>query len=314
MENRDYLSQLGFLSFVTRLKRVSDSMIHDGRRLYKELGMDIEPNWYVIFKLLEEEGELTVTEIAERIGFSHPSVITIVNKMVNKGYLVANQCSRDSRRRLLILSEKAKREMPKFESVWNAGIAGLKNMLGDTDALAFLDLIESRIGEAGFKRRTIETLNRQGKVKIHEYKPKFGKDFARLNYEWISEMYEIEDHDREQLDHPEDYIIKPGGQILMAEVDGEMVGTVALIECDGDSYELAKMAVTSEFRGLNIGRKLMLECIEYSKKVGKKRIILESNTRNIPAIKLYRKFGFKEIPLDPDTPYERANIRMELKL
>ena len=60
-------------------------------RLYKELGMEIEPNWYVIFRLLQKHGELTVMEIADKIGFAHPSVISIVNKMIKANYLEENK-------------------------------------------------------------------------------------------------------------------------------------------------------------------------------------------------------------------------------
>src|ERR1044071_7763645 len=129
MEDVDFLRELGTISFVTRLKRVSDAMLHDGRRVYKHLGHDIEPNWFVIFKLLEKYGELTVTEIAEKIGFAHPSVIAIVNKMVRKGYLTETKSTSDSRKRILSLTAQAKKMMPQFERVWNAGTAGFKRML-----------------------------------------------------------------------------------------------------------------------------------------------------------------------------------------
>lgn len=314
MKGEDFLKELGFLGFVTRLKRVSDAMLHDGRRIYKELGLSIEPNWYVVFKLLQKYNQLTVTEIADKIGFAHPSVITIVNKMVQAGYLQADRCSVDSRRRLLILTDKAKNQLPEFERIWGAGVAGTKRMLADTDALAFLDLLEQRIDEEGFKSRTLKSLEKFGKVEIHEFKSKYAKDFARLNYEWISEMYVIEEHDREQLENPDESIIKDGGQILMAEINGDVVGTVALIVMEDKTFELAKMAVTATYRGFKIGEKLMQACVDYAIKVGKKSLILESNTRQIPAIRLYRKVGFREISLDPNTNYERANIRMELIL
>ena len=44
------------------------------------------------------------------------------------------------------------------------------------------------------------------------------------------------------------------------------------------------------------------------------RLFLDSNTVLEPAIRLYRKVGFKEIPVPEDSPYERCNIRMELKI
>ncbi len=314
MSEQDFLKQLGFLSFVTRLKRVSDAMLHDGRKLYKELGMDIEPNWYVVFKLLQQRGEMTVTEIADEIGFAHPSVITIVNKMLKAGYLESNQCEIDSRRKLLDLSEKARRELPEFEKIWDSGVTGIKRMLADTHALEFLDSLEEKISEKGFKERTLRSLEKKNAVSISGFDEKYAKAYADLNYQWIGEGYGIEKHDREQLDNPHDYVISKGGEIFFALVDDKPVGTVAMIEMNDKSFELAKMAVDPEYRGFSIGSALMTACIDYARSKGKKSIILESNTKQIPAIRLYRKFGFQEIAPDPNSHFKRSNIRMELRL
>ena len=311
MEDVDFLRELGTISFVTRLKRISDAMIHDGRKVYKHLGHDIEPNWFVIFRLLEKYGEMTVTEIADKIGFAHPSVIAIVNKMLRKGYLTEKKSTADSRKRILSLTPKARKKLPEFERVWDAGTAGFKRMLDSSDAFAFLDSLEDKINEKGFRKRTLEEIDRLAQVKIVRFSKRYAKDFARLNYDWISKQYSVEEHDREILDNPSEYIIAPGGQIFFALVGREVAGTVALIRLDDDAFELAKMAVSEEFRGYNIGLKLMDACVEYSKKKKKKSIILESNTKQIAAINLYKKVGFKEIPLDPNTLYKRANIRME---
>ena len=97
----DFLSELGLNAIVTRLKRVSDTMLHDGKRMYKQLGMDIEPNWFAVFKLLKRRGPMSITEIAEAIRMSHPSLISIVNKMVAAKYLLETRSEKDSRRRLL---------------------------------------------------------------------------------------------------------------------------------------------------------------------------------------------------------------------
>lgn len=311
---KDFIAELGLLSFTTRLKRLSDAMIHDGRRMYKELGMDIEPNWFVIFRLLEKHGELTVTEIAEKIGFSHPSVISIVNKMIKADYLEENKCGFDSRKRLLKLTPKAIGKLPEFEKVWEAGVAGMKLMLTDLDANSFLDIVEQRVGDKGFKQRTLAQLPRRKEVKVIEFREKYAGDFASLNYEWIEDMFVIEEHDREVLDHPIEYIINDGGQIFFALFDGEAAGTVALIRVGEDTYELAKMAVSSKYRGLKIGDKLMSACLDYAEKSGKKRVFLLSNRKLIPAINLYKKFGFTETPMDPDFTYERTDIQMELLL
>ena len=311
MEDIDFLRELGTISFVTRLKRISDAMLHDGRRIYKQFGYDIEPNWFVIFKLLERYGELTVTEIADKIGFRHPSVIAIVNKMLKLGYLTEKKSPADSRKRILTLTPKAKEKLPEFEKIWNAGTAGFKRMLDSSDAFAFLETLEDKINEKGFRKRTLEELDRLSEVEVIEFEDRYADDFAQLNYYWISRDYKIEEHDREILDDPSGYIISKGGQVFFALVGEQVVGTVALIQIDEETFELGKMAVSPAFRGYNIGLKLMDACIEYSKKAGKKRIILDSNTKQIAAINLYKKVGFKEIPLAPNALYERSNIRME---
>ena len=73
------------------------------------------------------------------------------------------------------------------------------------------------------------------------------------------------------------------------------------------------MAVSQHFRGKKIGYKLGQYAIETAKLLRAKRIWLESNRILEPAIKLYLKLGFKEIPMRT-TPYARADIRMELLL
>jgi ribosomal protein S18 acetylase RimI-like enzyme len=312
--DEDFLRELGTLGFVTRLKRVADAMLHDGRKMYKQLGYDIEPNWFVIFKLLEKYGELTVTEIADKIGFAHPSVIAIVNKMLKSGYVAEKKSPTDSRKRILTLTPKAATKLPEFERIWEAGTAGFKRMLENTDPFAFLETLEDKINEQGFKSRTLQELEKISEVSVVKYEKRYAADFARLNYDWISKDYSIEDHDREILDDPENYIIRQKGQIFFALVGEQVAGTVALLEIDDVTYELGKMAVSPDFRGYNIGLKLMNACVEYSKKAGKKRIVLDSNTKQIAAINLYKKAGFQEIPLDPQTPYRRSNIRMEKKL
>ena len=82
----DFIKTLGYKAFDSRLKRISDRMSHDVRKLYKEIDIDIEPNWYLIFMLLQNRGEISIADIAESLGYSHPSVVVIV-KMSEKDYL-----------------------------------------------------------------------------------------------------------------------------------------------------------------------------------------------------------------------------------
>lgn len=157
----DFLKELGYLAFATRLKRLSDRMMHSGRAMYKSLDMDIEPNWYLIFKLLKRDGQLSVTEIADKLQFSHPSVISINNKMIQKGYLQTTKSATDGRKQLLELTPKAKEALPKFEEVWEAGIIGLDKIIGHTSMLTNISLLEELLDTENFMNRTLQELKKQ---------------------------------------------------------------------------------------------------------------------------------------------------------
>ncbi|HEY6975644.1 MAG TPA: GNAT family N-acetyltransferase [Chitinophagaceae bacterium] len=143
------------------------------------------------------------------------------------------------------------------------------------------------------------------------YDKQYAKDFKRLNLEWIEKYFVVEEHDLEQLSYPEEYIIDKGGEILFAVYEKKVVGVCALIKTADCEFELAKMAVSPHFQGKQIGYKLGGYAIETARLLGAKRIWLESNRILAPAISLYIKLGFKEIPITT-TPYARADIRMEL--
>lgn len=148
-------------------------------------------------------------------------------------------------------------------------------------------------------------------ITITGYDPKYASDFKQLNLEWIEKYFTVEAHDLEELDNPDESIISKGGYILFALYNEKVVGTCALIKTAAREYYLAKMGVTPALQGKQVGKKLGLAAIEKAKACGARRIWLESNRILVPAISLYRRLGFVEIPVD-HTPYARADIRMEI--
>ena len=313
--NADFIKELGYLGIATRLKRISDQMLQSGKQMYKLLNMDIEPNWYLIFKLLEEYETLSVTEIAEKLHFTHPSVITIVKKMKDNDYLDSYINPDDTRKQQFKLSEKAMQKLPDFKEVWASGMQGLNKIFSDDCLLKELEHLENALNKRSFKDRTLDNYFPGKKIKVVQFSPKYAVDFASLNYEWLNQYFEIEEHDREMLDAPEEYIINKGGYILLAlNAKNRAIGTVALIKAGEAVYELAKMAVTPAYKGFKIGNQLMQKAIQLTKEIGAHKVFLESNRKLVPAINLYKKFGFSEVEQDTNTPYARSDIKMELNL
>ncbi len=150
-------------------------------------------------------------------------------------------------------------------------------------------------------------------VKIIDFEPQYRQEFAEMNIEWISQYFTVEPHDLEQLENPEDFILDKGGKIFFAQYGGKIIGTVALIKSAETVFEMAKMAVKPAFKGLGAGEKLGRHLIKAAKKAGCTRLFLESNRQLIPALTLYKKLGFVEIPVG-ETLYSRANYKAEMYL
>lgn len=149
-------------------------------------------------------------------------------------------------------------------------------------------------------------------VEIFDYRPEHQPWFEKFNRDWIEKYFWMEPVDTLVLQHPDEHIINKGGRILMAACNKEIAGTVALKFVEHGVYEFTKMAVDEKFRGQKVGWTLSHSAIDKAKALSADKIILYSNTVLAPAIALYRKLGFKEIPLDG--PYKRSNIKMELTL
>lgn len=151
------------------------------------------------------------------------------------------------------------------------------------------------------------------KIEIIDFSRKYADDFKNLNVEWLQKYFVVEESDEKMLTQPEAEILGKGGKIYLAKVGDRIVGTASLLKEHG-VFELAKIAVTADFKGQGIGNILLEHCLQEAKKLGAEKLILLSNRSLKPALKMYEKFGFEEVPLAEETPYERCNIKMELKL
>lgn len=152
-------------------------------------------------------------------------------------------------------------------------------------------------------------------IRIVTYEPQYKQDFIQLNKQWIETWFRLEQSDLDTFAHIDDNIIGHGGQIFLAiDESRQVVGCCALKpHPESDCHELAKMAVSPDAQGKGIGRQLGEALLAYARSHDVKRIFLEGNTRLEASIALYRKLGFKEIPLK-NNAYERCDILMELCL
>jgi putative acetyltransferase len=150
-------------------------------------------------------------------------------------------------------------------------------------------------------------------ITILNYAPELNHHFKTINVEWIQRYFKVEPHDEEQLDHAQSNIIDKGGYIFFGALDGEIVGTAALIYNSPEEYELAKMGVRPQAQGKGVALALMEYAIQFARDLGAKQLFLETNSSLTPAITLYKKVGFVKIP-QRSTDYARSDYQMILVL
>ena len=153
MEN-DFIKKLGYRALDNRLKRISDRMSHDTRKFFKQIDIDVEPSWHLVFKLLREYKTLTMVEIAQQLGYTHPSMVVMLKKMTTKGYIVSEQDPIDKRKQNLKLTQKSIDLLPDLELIWNSCEVAIFKMLNeDLSILDRLDEIEESLKSIPFNER-----------------------------------------------------------------------------------------------------------------------------------------------------------------
>ena len=154
---RDFIKELGYRALDNRLKRISDRMMHDTRKFFKAIDLDVEPSWHLVFKLLKENESLNMVEMAEQLGYTHPSMVIVLKKMTLKGYLVSERDAQDKRKQNVRLTEKSRKLLPQLEQIWESCELALLKMLNeDLSIIPHLDHIESALKDVPLNDRFYE--------------------------------------------------------------------------------------------------------------------------------------------------------------
>jgi putative acetyltransferase len=118
---------------------------------------------------------------------------------------------------------------------------------------------------------------------------------------------------RDELDSLPTMYGPPKGALLLAEMDGEDAGCVALRDMGANRAEMKRLFVTPDFRGLGIGRTLTEDFIALARSLGYSAIRLDTIPRLGVAYTIYERYGFKKIAPYRKNPDAEA-VFLELKL
>ncbi len=110
--------------------------------------------------------------------------------------------------------------------------------------------------------------------------------------------------------HFTELLTRPYCQYLVAETEAAVAGCAGLVNLCGEG-EIDKVMVEESLRGRGIASALLGELIDRGRAQGITAFTLEVRAGNVPAIRLYEKFGFQSEGIRPrfyDKPVEDALI------
>ena len=310
----EWYNKTGKMAIGSRLRQLSELVTQQAAPVYALYGIDLQPKWFPVFYALADGKARTITAIAAEIGHSHPSVSTIVGEMAGKKLVTERRGAEDGRKNFISLSPKGLLMRDAIQVQYQDVSSAVEQAMQESQYNLWkaIEEWEFLLQEKSLLQRVREARRQReaAAVTIVDYTTAYATVFKQLNEAWITENFVMEPEDHHTLDHPDEHILDTGGHILIALHQGKAVGTCALIRRNEQSFEMAKMAVAPEAKGLGIGWLLGQACVARAKAAGATSIYLESNTKLVPAISLYKKLGFVKVNGAP-SPYERCNIQMQ---
>jgi putative acetyltransferase len=120
------------------------------------------------------------------------------------------------------------------------------------------------------------------------------------------------DTDADLIDIEQSYFARGGAFYVLEDPPGSIIGAYGLYRIDERTCELRKMYLRREFRGRGLGRHLLEDALANARKLGFKKVVLETASVLKEAIALYQSYGFT--PHHPDHLSPRCDQAYSLEL
>jgi GNAT superfamily N-acetyltransferase len=132
-------------------------------------------------------------------------------------------------------------------------------------------------------------------IKIAKSKEEFtiSRDIILEYVQWLGIDLSFQNFDNE-INALEQMYSAPSGGLLIVTVNNEPAGVAGIRQFENHDCELKRMFVRQAFRGLGLGKALLLQSIALAKRLGYKTIKLDTADYMKEAIHLYKMNGFVE--------------------
>ncbi|MAZ18652.1 MarR family winged helix-turn-helix transcriptional regulator [Oricola sp.] len=163
---RDVTRELGYLPLGSRLKRVGERLQAETARFLLNEGVDMPQGVWPLLVTLDQDGPLTIGDLASALGVSQPGVTRSIRQLEADGIVEAVREGGDQRRKPVGITEKGAAILAKVQSeLWPHVEAAVREMCASLDGpiLGQLDRIEAELDRLSLDRRAARKKEDGGK-------------------------------------------------------------------------------------------------------------------------------------------------------
>ncbi|MFN3609621.1 MAG: GNAT family N-acetyltransferase [Hyphomonas sp.] len=319
---RDVLAEMGHLALGSRLKRLAERMQADATKVFADRGLPIQGTHFPLLAALTTYGPLSVTEAVEAVGISQPAVTRIHNALQKLGITTTSPVEGDHRQKRIALTPRGEALLEELKAdLWPQVRRAAQGLCEgeETDFLSWITRLEGALQNRSLQSRIEDEMKgARPSLRLVEFDDRLAPEFDAITREWVEAMFTLEKKDIEIIENPRAKILAPGGEILFVEAEGlGIIGTCALMQVDGNVFELTKMGVRETARGLKAGEFLLQRTLERARQMPIGELFLLTNSKCAAAIHLYEKAGFvhdADIMARYGASYARCNVAMSYDL
>ena len=244
----------------------------------------------ILFELAHQN-DTTASNLGRDLGLDAGYLSRILTRFEQQGLIEKIRSEQDGRQILLRLSDEGKEAFSVLDRRSRDEIADMLNDLSEEDQQCLLNAMG-----------TIENILDKKSLKFSE--PFYLRPHEPGDMGWVAHrhgvLYDQEYGWDERFEAlvaqiVSDFITnyKPEKErCWIAEMDGEIVGSVFVVQSSESVAKLRLLLVEPKARGLGLGARLVQECIRFAKKAGYQKMMLWTNSVLVEARHIYTKYGF----------------------
>lgn len=251
----------------------------------------------ILFELGHRE-QLTASGLGRELGLDAGYLSRILARLEQQGLLEKVRSENDGRQRLLSLTARGREAADLLDRRSRDEVTDLLGGLSEEEQQRLLKAMQTIEGvfttglkfSEPFILRTHESgdmgwvTHRHGVLYAQEYG--WNERFEALVAQIVADFINNYQPERERC--------------WIAEMDGEIVGSVFVVQSSPTVAKLRLLLVEPRARGLGLGTRLVEECIRFARRRGYQKMVLWTNSVLLEARHIYAKTGFQ---LTAEEPY-----------